>query len=351
MFIHNRVYVDLIVYLSRKIVSGRRLNWGFLVGTLISKILIITGIWLLISCNAPRNNPLDPQNPNSPYSTLEGQIQTFSVPRQSLVGVQVHWKNENVQVVSDGSGKFTIREILPQDGWVVFSKTGFHADSAHVQWGALKKLSLDRFLNAVPVLNRLDVYSVVTNRHGSPQKFEAVLFAEIQDADGDIDSVFWQIPELEQDGFLRFDPGDNAYKTAFETILLPNEELVGYNFQIFVEDLFEKRILIGQQPIRRVIKQEAIALSPLGGVIVSPTPQLRWLRFTPGFTHSYRLEVFEIIDFADPRLAWEKEPVPSDSISFTVDSALPAGEYFWVIWAIDEFKNRTRSKPVTFNVQ
>ena len=192
---------------------------------------------------------------------------------------------------------------------------------------------------------------MVTNRHGSPQKFEVVLRSGLSDADNDIDSVLWSIPELDQTGFLQFDASDNLYKSVFETFLLPNEEIVGHDFVFTVKDLFETKVVVGRESIKRVIKQEAIPIFPLGGEMVSSMPQLRWQRFTPGFTHTYRLEVFEIIAFSDPLLTWEIEGVPPDSISFTVDSPLNAGEYFWVIWAIDEFKNRARSKPVTFVVE
>ncbi len=320
-------------------------------GNLFYYIFIPVGLWIFLSCNAPRNNPFDPQNPGSPFSVLEGKIQTFSVPRQNLSEVTVLWENEDVRVLSNETGQFTIEKILPQDGWVIFNKSGYHRDSLQIQWGALKRISLDHFLNALPQLDSLDVFSVVTNRHGSPQKFEVVLRSGLSDADNDIDSVLWSIPELDQTGFLQFDASDNLYKSVFETFLLPNEEIVGHDFVFTVKDLFETKVVVGRESIKRVIKQEAIPIFPLGGEMVSSMPQLRWQRFTPGFTHTYRLEVFEIIAFSDPLLTWEIEGVPPDSISFTVDSPLNAGEYFWVIWAIDEFKNRARSKPVTFVVE
>ena len=47
---------------------------------------------------------------------------------------------------------------------------------------------------------------------------------------------------------------------------------------------------------------------------------------------------------------WEEE-VDSDNIEFLTNANLVPGDYFWVIWAIDEFENRTRSKQSSFLIQ
>jgi hypothetical protein len=52
-----------------------------------------------------------------------------------------------------------------------------------------------------------------------------------------------------------------------------------------------------------------------------------------------------------PVLIWQEKNIPKDKTAHTVDDVLPAGNYFWVIWAIDTFGNRSRSKPATFIVQ
>ncbi|MCB9248128.1 MAG: hypothetical protein H6613_06095 [Ignavibacteriales bacterium] len=46
-------------------------------------------------------------------------------------------------------------------------------------------------------------------------------------------------------------------------------------------------------------------------------------------------------------LVWQKEIISSE-IQYLTDVNLSSGDYFWVIWAIDEFENRTQSKPASF---
>ena len=48
---------------------------------------------------------------------------------------------------------------------------------------------------------------------------------------------------------------------------------------------------------------------------------------------------------------YSKSDIPSDSTQWTVEKQLSPGDYHWVIWCIDEFQNRSRSKPASFTVQ
>jgi hypothetical protein len=52
-----------------------------------------------------------------------------------------------------------------------------------------------------------------------------------------------------------------------------------------------------------------------------------------------------------PQLVWEKRQLAAATDSCLVGQSLQPGEYFWVIWALDEFGNRTRSKPASFKVE
>jgi hypothetical protein len=98
-----------------------------------------------------------------------------------------------------------------------------------------------------------------------------------------------------------------------------------------------------------VIRQEVVFISPSGNEVTSSQPDLTWQPYTPGFDFYLQLQIFtsEII----PQLVWGRNQVSADSVSYTVDQELPPGEYFWVIWAVDDFGNRTRSKPASFRVE
>ena len=75
---------------------------------------------------------------------------------------------------------------------------------------------------------------------------------------------------------------------------------------------------------------------------------MEWRKFAPGFEFRYILQIYT--DELDKVLVWQKE-INSNEIQYITDANLPSDDYFWVIWAIDEFENRTRSKPASFIVK
>ena len=122
--------------------------------------------------------------------------------------------------------------------------------------------------------------------------------------------------------------------------------VIGKEFQINVFDSDAKKFIIGKSNIKRIIKEEITTTAPLGrDTINTPNPLLEWRKFTPGFEFRYLLEIYtsEVL----PILVWQKE-ISSAEIQYLTDANLSSGDYFWVIWAIDEFENRTRSKPSSF---
>jgi len=51
---------------------------------------------LFISCDAPRNNPLDPENPNNKIISIDGTILTDTRDPEPISGVNVYWMNEMI---------------------------------------------------------------------------------------------------------------------------------------------------------------------------------------------------------------------------------------------------------------
>ena len=71
------------------------------------------------SCNAPRDNPLDPNGPKSDLVQIKpnlgqitGTVQTISAPLTGIRDVSVFWLPGNIVVNTDASGNFTINNIL-----------------------------------------------------------------------------------------------------------------------------------------------------------------------------------------------------------------------------------------------
>jgi len=319
--------------------------------------LVLAGLWVMAvmfswGCEAPRNNPLDPLNPNRPYGTIAGIIQTESIPRQPIAGAQVIFVPSGQYYFTDSQGAFSIDNVKPVDGWLFFEKEGFLSDSTFVSWGDSKHITVSIFLNAEPQLHSLSMYSVVRNKYPDIQDHELVIRAFITDAENDIDSVYVENEQLNIKKFLRYNADSKNYERTFliyDFGLKSLKEIEGYVFQLIVKDKLGHLNNTGQDKLSRVILEEIEYVSPSDYLEVPPTPTLVWKEFDPGFRFTYNIQVFT--DEYPSRLVWEQSQIPPDSTSYTVSSALAAGDYYWAIWCIDDFQNRSRSKPASFSVR
>ncbi len=319
-------------------------------------IRILLPIWVLIAilhlrCDAPRNNPLDPKNPNSSFAHLEGQVQTLAIPNQAIRNVTITWESTNQVIESDGSGKFALQDIQPVDGWLRFSHKDYWADSFFVAWQKQKSVSVRMLLNAKPKLEDLVMYSIVTHQYPSRQSYQAVTKVKVSDNDGDIDSVYLRCDGLKFKKYLAYNNDSRFYEknlTIYDLNVRSMDQTIGADFQINVRDKFARLALLGTGGIKRVIHEEVEFTTPSGYQLVPAMATLRWRSFNPGFKVTFGIEVYA--DEIPPQVVWETSGISGDSTSFTIDRPLPEGDYFWVIWCMDEFQNRSRSKPASFTV-
>ncbi|MBZ0198230.1 MAG: hypothetical protein K8H86_00065 [Ignavibacteriaceae bacterium] len=317
-------------------------------------IFVILFAVAAVNCNAPRTNPLDPLNPDKPFNNITGTVKTISFPNVPLAGVRVYWHNDNVFVETTSVGKFTIDNIRPINGWLFFENDKFVTDSLYIKWDTQKKKEVAVFLNAKPVLDSLQFYSIVLNRFQYSQTTDLFISTIISDLDGvnDIDSVYIKNEELNFFKVLSYNVNTHFYEakiTLGELNLFSIDEVIGKNFEILVRDLQGRIFTAGSSNIKRIINQEIEIIAPANHQEVSSPIYLSWKRFTPGFSFKYFLQIST--DNSPPEIVWQTENISSDSISYKINQSLSPGEYFWTIWAIDEFSNRTRSKPATFTLQ
>ncbi|NWF48960.1 MAG: hypothetical protein HXY49_00270 [Ignavibacteriaceae bacterium] len=314
-------------------------------------VLLSTQIFL--SCNAPHNNPFDAENPNSQLASIEGTVLRIGFPNEPLAGIRITWLNDNRVVTSGSSGEFAIKNIKIKDGWLVFENNNFSRDSVFINWNGEKKVTVRRFLNSIPVLDSLQLYTIVQNRFQINQTYEFFVAAMVKDADGDsdVDSVFIQNIEAGINSTLVYNLASGFYEKKFSLAdlkLQSIDDLIGKIFQIVVKDLESRKFVIGNASVTRVIKEEILILSPANNEITGQPINFRWKRFTPGFDFQFMIEIYT--NQTPAELIWRKPGIDPSEISFTADSTLQTGEYFWVIWCIDNFLNRSRSKPATFRI-
>lgn len=310
-------------------------------------MLLILGL----ACDAPRDNPLDPKNPEYKYGTIIGSVQTFCLPHRPIPLVEVTWGPDNRSVRADANGQFVIDDILPNNGALFFHADGYRADSVSVQWVKNRSPEIVCYLNQIPQLQQSGIFSSVLNRYPNLRTFQLTVQAWIQDPDQDIETVNIDAPSLGLHKSLTYNPSEKLFQDTFspyDLALLSLQSAVGKSITISVTDLFGYTYHVGQIALARIIMDEVSYVQPSTYQITDSRPKLQWKKFQPGFAFTYHLEVYT--DEIVPVRIWEKKNLAGDLTECEVDQDLPSADYFWVIWCVDEFGNRSRSKPASFTV-
>ncbi len=315
-------------------------------------IILFCLLFSFYNCETPRNNPLDPNNSNHKLATISGQVLTYRVPHIAVSEVNLFWKLEGRSQWSDSDGNFEINRIQKVDGWLTIEKFGFLTDSVHVEWTNQQSQNLEIYLNELPTLDSLIFYSSIENRRPERQIISILTKAKIHDEDNDIDSVFITSPPLDVFTHLIFNTEKEQYerKLSMEELQINTPEAVtGHEFIITVKDNFGNLLELNRSVIKRIIKEEIETIEPAGSELTSSQPTLSWKPFTPGFPFNFMVEIY--IDEISPVLVWQKDNIQPATLSTEVDIVLAPNDYFWIIWCIDEFENRSSSKPEKFYVE
>lgn len=315
-------------------------------------IILLFLCGLAISCDAPKSNPLDPQNPDYNLATIEGLVKKAAGSQQPLSGVKVLWRNQNIIVETDANGYFKIDQIPLLNGKIIFDKDGYSKDSLNISFGNQKTQHVEMSLNAIPQLEDFDIYTSVLNRYPDVQNDSLFIKAKISDAENDIDTVFVKCAELNINKRLLLNSISGYYENKFSTDNLNLsflDEGIGKNFEIIVKDRSKKNFNVGFSTIKRVIRKDIIFVSPANLNSVSNPIKFIWRRFLPGFNFKYIFEIYK--NTLPAMLVRPGVDISKEEFEFTPPIDLPPGEYFWVIWVVDEFQNRARSLPASFVVQ
>lgn len=303
-----------------------------------------------VSCNAPRNNPLDPGNPDNKLYALQGLVLTDGKNPAVLQDVEVLWNNETLAVTTDAGGSFLLKCDAQMDGWLVFRKQGYSPDSVFVKWGSQKIITLREQLNALPVASDITLYSVVENRYSGPL-YHLYFSATVNDPDDDINAVSITCDEFNINKALQ--STNKLYSGSLSSYDFLNynfDDIIGKEFKFIATTANGKSFEVGAAEVKRIINQEIATLSPKNSDTVAlPGAVLRWTRFLPGFTFKYKVQIYT--DETPAILKWSRENISPDSIAIVVDTTLPSYRYYWTISCVDEFHNESSSKPASIFVK
>jgi len=288
----------------------------------------------------------------APLPTVQGHVKTTRVPPQPIANVKVTWLPQQQYVYTDEQGFYRFQNLAAENGSLVFEHADYRTETEDVEWGADAVVTRDVFLNSNPTLDSLTLYSVVEHNYGPRLEEQLYIYAYIADEEDDIHSVSIECSALDISAELSY----NVQHKRFERVFTVNDlninsmrQLVGYDFDLNVLDDYGAVFILGSDRVERVILDEIEIDSPKNSAEIKNPVALQWLYFNPGFPFTYDVEIYTDDDFTQ-ELVWQKKGIPSDSLSSSVDVLLESKDYVWMIWCVDEFNNRSRSKPGSFSV-
>ncbi|MFZ0452973.1 MAG: hypothetical protein WCE54_08120 [Ignavibacteriaceae bacterium] len=348
---------------------------GFVLNLFLSLAALIS-----FSCNAPRDNPLDPNGPKADLVQIkpnlvqfDGTVQTISAPLTGIPGVSVFWIPGDAVVKSDVSGNFTINNIKPGDnGLLIFQKDSYSSDTVKISWENSTtillydsiKISLKNAaislpiinLNKIPTLDSYSIYSEVANQSGQSniavgQMADLVFKVKINDSDNDIDSVFVKNDMLNFTGGLELQ--SKLYQGTFTASKLnvnSLDETVGYNFDVWVIDSFKRTFLVGSNKVARVIKNGVDIIYPNDDSLAISLPvDLTWNQYSNGFPFTYKVEIYNA---TNPQPIFTQDNIPPDQTILVLDtSSVVSGDYFWAVSVVDKFLDSYKSLPGRFQIK
>lgn len=315
---------------------------------LLSFVLMIA-IW--VGCDAPHSNPLDPANKKIDNISIQGYVYTFSLPRTPISNVLIVWTPENKAQFTDINGYFKINLEKPISGWLKIIHEKYKIDSFYIDFGA-KKALYEFYLNQIPSVDSLEFYSILLYQYPNLQSTSLATRIKINDKDNDIDSVFIENPFTQKSYYLLYNTQSKFFERTFsdhELDVDDLDELIGMKFKFITKDLSGSKFIVAEEKLNRIIKNEISLEYPVNNDTVSNKPLLVWRKISPGFKFTYTVEVLSS-DFP-PNVVWSEKNINMDSSYVQVDVSLQPGTYYWVVWCVDQFLNRARSKPATFVVK
>lgn len=280
---------------------------------------------------------------------IKGSVKTISLPRTGIKNVKVYWRNQNLFVHTNQDGDYTLDNVSYKNGWLVFEKEGYKGDSIFVQFGNQNILLLsDIFLNSIPQLDSINISSTVIHRY-TETRYRLSVQTKIFDSEGDVNLVRIRSDALGFNQQLFYNPSTGFYESNYDFGQTNISAALGKDFFVTARDNNNDTYTLGKARLTRVIDKEVIPKEPINSAVVDPSPVMVWERFSPGYSFKYRIEIYTAT--IPSELFWSKSDISSEDVRLTLDVLLPVGDYYWVIWCVDEFNNQSRSKEASFSVK
>ena len=316
-----------------------------------NKVLYFSLILFLLfsACDAPRENPFDPNASNAVTTT----IQLFHLLPSSTVvsGAEIFIPEINQLKRSDQTG--TAVFIHPNmDSITVISRGEAFFPDTTVFNNLSKTNTFQIRLNTKPQISETQLTSFYENIENHNNLTSLSIRTQIIDPDGlnDIETViirqekldFTDTLEIENASELRF---AKSFSLAQISPSLTPGEVTELNFELSVKNKNTESIPSGPLNIVRVIKENLLILSPESGSAQTDTVKFSWQKMTLDYDFTYNLVL--------QRLGGETHTynlIPASQNILQV-SNLMAGTYFFSLQVQDRPGNICQSPFSSFTYQ
>ena len=302
---------------------------------------------LLMQCisDAPRTNILDPALSNNPVIKVEGNVTRLNATT-AIPEAKVFIVGRDARTLTTQSGAYALQAELPDGDYQIgCAAEGFSADTVVVSLKAGSPTKLDFHLNALPEISSV---SLLTRHVGSfipPNQLFADLTVTADDPDGfsDIQSVLVEIPAFGFSDTLQFLPLQQQFFIRLTPALVgvnSLERLEGIPIAVIARDSRNAAQHSEGHKISRIIREIPKTTAP-NGAAAQPI-QFLWQSFLRPYPFTYRIEIYPNVNIALPPVAIIDE-IPSTETTATLTDILSDGEYYWVLYVVDQFGNYSRS--------
>jgi Carboxypeptidase regulatory-like domain len=300
--------------------------------------------------DASRDNPLDPAN----GIYVSGIVKRL-YSNDGLSNAQIRLNPGNKITISDKNGNYRFSGVSPGLYEVMVSAEGFSKDTTEIN--LTNNTQVNFALDSLPYLKKINVTTSHITHWFPPDDIYSMLLETTGydgDGSGDIKNVWYQIEEINfSDTLQRTAPGGNIFRGQAVVLDLPVfnlQELIGKPFKFFIADLPGNTTESPPHFISRIIEETPQLSSPVGLTIISSSQIIfKWQAITNiHFPYTQKIEIYSIglglkVD--------EINNINSDLSDFTYNSSLSNGDYYWVLYIVDEFGNNSGSKEGSFRVQ
>jgi len=261
----------------------------------------------------------------------------------------------NLVTIADDAGNFRFSNVLPGSYLLISNAPGFLTDSISLNLQA--DTTVVFHMDALPFFKKITLTTHHVSRFFPPDDLYSLkIEAEVDDNDGvnDIQLVIYQIEQQNfQDTLMpTTTPGlFSIQRSAGDFPTRSIHRLVGYPFQFIVLDSPGAQVKSLPQYISRIIETIPELTEPISLATISSFPIFfRWQPVFLPYKFTFKIEIYRI-DFGIPSLIFGQSGIPENATEFQYDIQLTAGDYFWVLYIVDEFGNSSRSREGAFRVQ